>query len=194
MRGQKGFCNRLTWIRENMSNLSFLSAKGFKFSPLHAFQLVYEWGTSNLTFNHKTRSKSKGETTMSKQPNRNRGESVRETRVTIRMTAHERELLRQRMAQANATSINKYMITCTLFGEIRIIALNDFIAVRRLMNITSTNINQIARKLNEGGTMYGGDIEVIQDRQSQLEAQLTAIADKLNGNMPPTQTTAQTQP
>jgi hypothetical protein len=69
---------------------------------------------------------------MSKQSNRKRGVSI-----TIQ---HERELLRQRMAQANTQNLNEYIITCVLLGAFYTVNLDDFIEVRRLMSITSTNI------------------------------------------------------
>ena len=52
--------------------------------------------------------------------------------------------------------------------------------IRLLKNLTN-NVNQIARRLNEHGSIYETEIEDIQDRQKEIWETLNGILAKLEG-------------
>jgi DNA-binding Xre family transcriptional regulator len=111
---------------------------------------------------------------MLKQPNR-----TREKRVTIRMTAHERELLTSLMEKAGATNMNDFIITRTLLGKYYNVKLDELSEICRLMSITANNVNQIAARLNEGGGVFASDMEEITRRQTKLAELLSEVSQTL---------------
>ena len=71
-----------------------------------------------------------------------------------------------------AIALNGYMLKLDL-PEIREM-------IRLLKNLTN-NVNQIARRLNEHGSIYETEIEDIQDRQKEIWETLNGILAKLEG-------------
>ena len=109
-------------------------------------------------------------------------EEQRTVNHNFRTTATEDALIRQKMeaygirnqsAFYRAIALNGYMLKLDL-PEIREL-------IRLLKNLTN-NVNQIARRLNEHGSIYETEIEEIQQKQQELWNILNRLLSILEGS------------
>ena len=72
----------------------------------------------------------------------------RNIQVKFYVTAEEKELMEQKMAQLQTKRIGAYL--------------------RKLLSAIGRNINQIAKRVNAGGPTYQADMEEIRERLDQI--------------------------
>ena len=66
-----------------------------------------------------------------------------------------------------------------LNGYVLKLDLPELHQIVRLMGSMSNNINQIARKLHEGGSIYETEIDEIKENQNELRTILNGILQRL---------------
>lgn len=86
-----------------------------------------------------------------KTPNRKRP-----IQVKIRMTEEEAAAFQQKLLASGMTA-QEYLLNCALGKEINVIDMNSIKELTVELKREGTNLNQIARCLNEGGSAYGLD-------------------------------------
>jgi len=84
------------------------------------------------------------------------------------VTAEERALIEQKMAQLPTQRIGAYLRKMAIDGYIIYTDTTDIKQVNKQLSAISRNINQIAKKLNAGGTMYQADMEEIRERLDEI--------------------------
>ena len=84
------------------------------------------------------------------------------------VTAEERALIEQKMAQLPTQRIGAYLRKMAIDGYIIYTDTTDIKAFTAELSAIGRNINQIAKKLNAGGSDYQADIEEIRERQDQI--------------------------
>ena len=84
------------------------------------------------------------------------------------VTAEERALIEQKMAQLPTQRIGAYLRKMAIDGYIIYTDTTDIKAFTAELSAIGRNINQIAKKLNAGGSVYQADIEEIWERQDQI--------------------------
>ena len=84
------------------------------------------------------------------------------------VTAEERALIEQKMAQLPTQRIGAYLRKMAIDGYIIYTDTADIKAFTAELSAIGRNINQIAKKLNAGGSAYQADIEEIRERQDQI--------------------------
>ena len=84
------------------------------------------------------------------------------------VTEEERALIEQKMAQLPTQRIGAYLRKMAIDGYIIYTDTTDIKAFTAELSAIGRNINQIAKKLNTGGSVYQADIEEIQERQDQI--------------------------
>ena len=84
------------------------------------------------------------------------------------VTAEERALIEQKMAQLPTQRIGAYLRKMAIDGYIIYTDTTDIKAFTAELSAIGRNINQIAKKLNAGGSVYKADIEEIRERQDQI--------------------------
>ena len=84
------------------------------------------------------------------------------------VTAEERALIEQKMAQLPTQRIGAYLRKMAIDGYIIYTDTTDIKAFTTELSAIGRNINQIAKKLNAGGSVYQADIEEIRKRQDQI--------------------------
>ena len=84
------------------------------------------------------------------------------------VTAEERLLIEQKMAQIQTKRICAYLRKMAIDGYIIYTDTTDIKAFTAELSAIGRNINQIAKKLNTGGSVYQADIEEIRERQDQI--------------------------
>ena len=84
------------------------------------------------------------------------------------VTAEERALIEQKMAQLPTQRIGAYLRKMAIDGYIIHTDTTDIKAFTAELSAIGRNINQIAKKLNAGGPAYQEDIQEIWERQEQI--------------------------
>lgn len=84
------------------------------------------------------------------------------------VTAEERALIEQKMAQLPTQRIGAYLRKMAIDGYIIYTDTADIKAFTSELSAIGRNINQIAKKLNAGGSAYQADMDEIRERLDQI--------------------------
>lgn len=84
------------------------------------------------------------------------------------VTAEERKLIEQKMAQIPTKRIGAYLRKMAIDGYIIYTDTTDIKEMNQILGAISWNINQIAKRINGGGTVYQEDMEEIKDRLDEI--------------------------
>ena len=84
------------------------------------------------------------------------------------VTAEERALIEQKMAQLPTQRIGAYLRKMAIDGYIIHTDTADIKAFTAELSAIGHNINQIAKKLNAGGPAYQADMDEIRERLDQI--------------------------
>ena len=84
------------------------------------------------------------------------------------VTAEERALIEQKMALLPTQRIGAYLRKMAIDGYIIYTDTKDIKEMNKSLSAISRNINQIAKRLNAGGSAYQADMEEIRERLEQI--------------------------
>ena len=84
------------------------------------------------------------------------------------VTAEERALIEQKMAQLPTQRIGAYLRKMAIDGYIIYTDTNDIKEMNKHLSAISRNINQIAKRINAGGPAYQADMEEIRERLDEI--------------------------
>ena len=104
----------------------------------------------------------------------------RNIQVKFYVTAEEKELMEQKMAQLQTKRIGAYLRKMAIDGYIIQVDTRDIKEMNKLLSAIGRNINQIAKRLNESGRAYDTDLAEILERQKQLWGLANKILMKLS--------------
>ena len=92
--------------------------------------------------------------------------------LKFRLSEEEYKLLQKKLAEAgmNRNAFLVCLITgATIFPKDEMIRLNmEYAMINRLLRGVGTNINQIAKRVNAGGSVYKEDIQEIRERLDEI--------------------------
>ena len=100
----------------------------------------------------------------------------------ILVNDEEKKIILSRMEEAGIKSTSAYIRKMALNGYLIHLDLSDLREVRRLLSISSNNLNQYARRANENGSIYESDIKNLKAQQDELWEMLRSIMSRL-GNL-----------
>lgn len=89
-------------------------------------------------------------------------------RIDMRVTEKEYDLILQKMKQCRAQNLSAYILKMAVDGMIINLNMSELKEVLSLLRYSGNNINQIAKKLNEGGNIYASDFADIKEKQTQI--------------------------
>ena len=92
----------------------------------------------------------------------------RNIQVKFYVTAEEKELMEQKMAQLQTKRIGAYLRKMAIDGYIIQVDTKDIKEMNKLLSAIGRNINQIAKRVNAGGPTYQADMEEIRERLDQI--------------------------
>ena len=92
----------------------------------------------------------------------------RNIQVKFYVTAEEKELMEQKMAQLQTKRIGAYLRKMAIDGYIIYTDTADIKAFTKELSAIGRNINQIAKQVNAGGSTYQADMEEIRERLDQI--------------------------
>lgn len=84
------------------------------------------------------------------------------------VTAEERALIEQKMAQLQTKRIGAYLRKMAIDGYIIQVDTTDIKEMTKALGSIGRNISQIAKRMNAGGPAYQADMEEIRERLEQI--------------------------
>lgn len=84
------------------------------------------------------------------------------------VTAEERKLVEQKMAQIPTKRIGAYLRKMAIDGYIINMDTTDIKEMNQILGAISRNINQIAKRINGGGLVYQEDMEEMKGRLDEI--------------------------
>lgn len=96
------------------------------------------------------------------------------------VTEEERRLIEQKMALLGTRNLSAYLRKMALDGYVVRMDLPELKELVSLMRYTSNNVNQMARRLNEGGQIYEIDVREVCQNQERLWTGLHEILDRMS--------------
>lgn len=87
----------------------------------------------------------------------------------FKVSPEEMALIEQKMEQAGTANKRAYLRKMAVDGYVVHLDLGEMKELLRLLRSVSNNVNQIARRCNETGNLYGEDVEDL--RKGYLEVQ-----------------------
>ena len=108
-------------------------------------------------------------------PNRNRSRQVK-----FWVSEEEYQLLQKKMKAAGGVNQGAYIRKMILDGYIVKLDIPELKEIIRLLSITSTNVNQMARKLNAEGSIYQQDMAEVETQLEQNYKMLRRLITKLS--------------
>lgn len=92
----------------------------------------------------------------------------RDIRIWFRVTEDEKELIDQNMELLDTSNREAYIRKLVLDGHIINVDIRDAKELVRLLRISSNNLNQVAKRANESGSIYQKDIQELRDEYNRL--------------------------
>lgn len=104
---------------------------------------------------------------------------LRNTQIIFWVTENEYELIRRRMASLITNNLSAYLRKIAIDGLIVRLDLPELQEMVSLLRRSSNNLNQIAKRVNETGRLYGTDVEDVLQSQERLWKMGNEILTKL---------------
>jgi hypothetical protein len=104
----------------------------------------------------------------------------RDKSLTFRVTEQEHDLIKKQMEKAGIKSQRAYLLKMALGGRIIHIELDSVREMVRLLSNATNNINQIARRVNQTGSVYAADINDLSERYESIWSQAKEILRRLS--------------
>ena len=104
----------------------------------------------------------------------------REIQHNFKTTEAEDSVIRQKMKAFGITNQSVYLRAMAIKGYLLKVNLPEIRELIRLLKNLTNNVNQIARRLHEGGSVYETEIDEIKENQSELQAMLNRILQQLD--------------
>ncbi len=104
----------------------------------------------------------------------------RNINIGFRVTEEEQGLMRQRMEEVGIRNLRAYLLKMALNGYIIHIDLKDVRECSRLLRIVGNNVNQIAARVNAGGSLYAADLADMRERLDGIWANQNKIIRDLS--------------
>lgn len=95
-------------------------------------------------------------------------------------TPEEAKLIRDREKEIGILNESAYLRKMAIDGYLIQMDLSDVKEAERLLGITSSNMNQYAKKANETGSIYKEDIEDIKAHRDELWRVMKSILQRLS--------------
>jgi hypothetical protein len=89
-------------------------------------------------------------------------------------------MIDRRMAQSGITNLRAYLLKMAVDGRVIHVEFESVREMVRLLSNATNNINQIAKRANETGSIYAADINELRGRYDEIWGQTKIILRKLS--------------
>ena len=100
--------------------------------------------------------------------------------IYIRLSENERKQIKEKMKVCNIKNMSAYILKMAIDGMVINLDMPELKEISRLLRYNGNNINQIAKRLNEGKSVYASDIADIKEKQTQITDMVREIYLKLS--------------
>jgi len=100
---------------------------------------------------------------------------TRNIAMTFRVNEDERNFIRYKMKKAGISNLRHYLLKMAVLGEIVTVDMSEVQECSRLLRTVSNNVNQLAKRTNEGGNVYAADLADIKNRLGEVWNQQNKI-------------------
>jgi uncharacterized glyoxalase superfamily protein PhnB len=99
--------------------------------------------------------------------------------LSFYVNAEEHEMIKRRMAQAGVKNLRAFILKQAIDGRVIHVELQSVNEMCRLLSNATNNTNQIARRVNETGSVYAADVSDLNARYEEIWTQAREILKKL---------------
>ena len=99
----------------------------------------------------------------------------REIQLKFRVTPQEREMIEQKMVQLGTKNMAAYLRKISIDGYVVKLELPELKEMVSLLRRSSSNLNQLTKRVHETGRVYDADLEDIVQNQERLWQAATDI-------------------
>jgi uncharacterized protein (DUF1778 family) len=103
----------------------------------------------------------------------------RNVNLAFRVTEEERAMIERRMAQTGMKNMRAYIVKMAIDGRVIHVELASVREMVRLLSNATNNINQIAKRANETGSIYAADLDELRGQYEEIWGQTNVILGKL---------------
>ena len=100
---------------------------------------------------------------------------IRNERLEIKLTEEEKALFEEKRKLAKCRNMSHFIRKCVLEKEIYQVDLEPFRDLQGLLSNATSNINQIAKRVNSTGIIYKDDINDIKNQIEHFSKELWQI-------------------
>ena len=108
-----------------------------------------------------------------------RSKEKRTVHYSFKVTEEESQIIQQKMKMVGITNQSSFIRHMVLKGLLIKLDMPEIRDTVRLMGSLSNNVNQIARRLHEHGSIYETEVDEIVQEQSKLREMLSIILKRL---------------
>ena len=95
----------------------------------------------------------------------------RNINLAFRVTEEEKSMIERRMAQAGIKNMRAFIVKMAIDGRVIHVELDSVSEMVRLLSNATNNINQIAKRANQTGSIYASDIDELRGHYDELWGQ-----------------------
>ena len=106
-------------------------------------------------------------------------ERKRDKQLKIWVSQEEQEMIRQKMAEFGTENMGAFVRKMVIDGYILKLDIPELKEIIHLLGPIGNNVNQMARKLNSGGSIYREDIAEVNAKLDAIYKQLEKILKRL---------------
>ena len=104
----------------------------------------------------------------------------RNVNLAFRVTEEERAMIERRMAQTGMKNMRAYIVKMAVDGRVIHVELQSVKEMVRLLSNATNNINMIAKRANQTGSIYAADLDELRGRYDEIWGQTKVILHKLS--------------
>ena len=90
------------------------------------------------------------------------------SRIYIRISEEDKQKIQENMNRVGVRNMSAYMLKMSMQGYMIQVDMTDVKEMLRLLHINSNNLNQIAKRINETGSILKKDVEKLQEQQQEI--------------------------
>ena len=95
--------------------------------------------------------------------------------MTFRVDEDERDFIRKKMKKAGIDNLRLYLLKMAVMGQIVTVDMTDVQECGRLLGNIANNVNQLAKKANEGRNVYKTDLVHVEEKLAEVWEQQDKI-------------------
>ena len=103
----------------------------------------------------------------------------RNERIEIKLTKEEKELFKKKLEMSKSKSMGHFIRKSVLEAPIFVIDMDVFRRIQTLIGNNSSNLNQIAKRLNITGIIYREDIQDLKKENDDISREIIKIQNIL---------------